>query len=160
MSEEKKESKDKAMLYALRVLGMRMHSEAELRKKFRIKNFSRSEIETAIEKLKNSKLINDLKFTEVYLEELRAKGLGDIQVKQKLKLRGLKDDLIDSVFEPEPYELQLEKALDLAQTKIDIDKPINAKDKNRIYSFLARKGFDFEICRSVVDNLKSEQELL
>ncbi len=157
--ENKEPVKNKALLYALRVIGIRMHSEAELTKKMVLKKHTSADIKETLDVLKKNRLINDVRFIEVYVEELRDKGVGNLQIVNKLKQRGITTTQIEENFEPENSTSQMERAMELAQSRMPSNGEFDNKVKNRIYNFLARKGFDFEICRTIVEKMDSNSSI-
>ena len=78
---DQKKEKDQALLYALKILSMRMHSEKELARKLHAKKFHPAEIHALIEKLKEQNLIDDSAFTKAYVEQLRNTATAAIRIK-------------------------------------------------------------------------------
>ncbi len=149
---------DKALLYALKLLSMRMHSEKELLKKLYAKKFPSGEIKALMEKLKEKKLISDSAFARAYTDQLRNKATGDVKIKFQLRRKGISDKTIEEHFDRESSEDQRKRALDLAQLKLKPGKERDQKEKKRIYDYLVRKGFDYEICRDVMGKLSNTKE--
>ncbi|MBI4971358.1 MAG: regulatory protein RecX [Candidatus Omnitrophica bacterium] len=150
--------KNQALVYALKLLGMRMHSEKELLKKLYAKKFPPAEIYALIEKLKERKLIDDSVFTRAYVDQLRNKATGDVRIRFQLKKKGLGEKIIEECFDKENREDQRKRALDLASLKIKPDKSADPKERKRIYDYLTRKGFDYEICRDVMGQLMKTKD--
>ena len=153
-----KKPKNKALLYALKLLSMRMHSEKELVNKLYAKKFSTAEIKDLVAKLKEKKLIDDSAFVRTYSDQLRYKAIGDVRIKFQLKRKGIKDKTIEEHFDKEAPIDQKKRALDLAQLKLRPGREKNPKEKKRIYDFLVRKGFDYEVCRDVIGKLMQTKE--
>jgi len=149
----KTKDQDKALLYALKLLSMRMHSEKELTKKLYAKKFHPAEIHALLEKLKERKLIDDSVFTRTYVDQLRNKATGDIRIKFQLKKKGLSEKTIENCFSKENADDQRKRALEIASLKLKPGKGADPKERKRIFDYLVRKGFDFEICRDVMGKL-------
>lgn len=138
-----------------------MHSEKELVKKLHAKKFHPAEIHALIEKLKDEKLIDDAVFTKAYVEQLRNRATGDIRIKFQLKKKGLGDKTIEESFSKEGRDDQKQRALELAELKLKPGKQKDLKERKRLFDYLVRKGFDFDVCRDVINQLmkmKDESE--
>lgn len=145
--------KDPAMVYALRLLSIRMRSEKELRNKLAEKKYPLERVHALIDRLKQAKLIDDSKFVRAYIEELRGKSRGDVRIRFELKRKGIREKTIEECFDKENREAQTERALELARSKSRLFKDFGQKEKKRLYDFLVRRGFEFEVCREVIENL-------
>ena len=148
-----KKEKDQALLYALKVLSIRMHSEKELTKKLYAKKFHPAEIHALIEKLKQEKLIDDSVFTRTYVDQLRNRATGDIRIKFELKKKGLGDKTIEEGFDKENRDDQKKRALEVAEQKLKPGKQQDLKERKRLFDYLVRKGFDYDVCRDVMNQL-------
>ncbi len=163
---------------ALRYLGKRPRSEKEVRdfleKRFLLlskkkklddesRNFFKPIQENVLNKLKSQKFVNDVEFAKGWIEQrtrVRPKGWRAIEF--ELRQKGINKNIIKNLEfkiknENEEYKLERNEkqlALDLAQKKIRTIKDLS-KEKiyQRIGGFLARRGFDMDIIRSVIDEV-------
>lgn len=130
------------------ILARRDHSEKELRKKLKDKNFQPAEIDRAIDFGKEQGWIPDspagaLALAEKTAATLRRKGKGSLYIKHYLQEKGLPP------VEADPSE-ELEKARELAHNKFsDIDK-MDRKEKAKVGRFLISRGFGLETVRKVI----------
>jgi regulatory protein len=132
--------------YAVKALGRRMRSEAELRRlmKPRVAPDVRGEaaIAAVVARLKEHGYLNDAAFAETYAR-LRQQNekLGQRRVKQDLKQKGIQDALIGETLEVR-YGHTNEEAL--AREHLErkrIRKPENEKETARIMRRLVAAGF-------------------
>lgn len=145
------EEAERAYQKALFLLERRDHTEAELRQKLKNKDFLQNSIDTAIERLKEYKFIDDRRFTEQYLRyhmgEQSRRSLA-----MKLLQKGIRSDLFEAVYgelmselDVSPEQEALKKAVRAALRKSERKGySINClpkEEKNRIVASLYRKGF-------------------
>ena len=132
--------------YAVKALGRRMRSEAELRRlmKARVAPDASGEaaIVAVVARLKEYGYLNDASFAETYAR-LRQQNekLGQRRVKQDLKEKGVADALITETLEAR-YGQTNEEAL--AREHLDrkrIRKPENPKETARVMRRLVGAGF-------------------
>lgn len=147
MTEEAKCAYQKALF----LLERRDHTEAELRQKLRNKDFLPESIDTAMERLKVYRFIDDRRFTEQYLRYHMGEQ-SKRTLSMKLLQKGIRADLFDSVygelvseFDVCPEQEALDKAVRAALRKSERrGYSINClprEEKNRIVASLYRKGF-------------------
>ena len=79
---------------ALELLAQREHSVTELRSKLTKATFDADEIHELINKLTQSGLQSDQRFTENYLRYRSQRGFGSQKIIAELKQRGVKNELI------------------------------------------------------------------
>ena len=132
--------------YAVKALGRRMRTEAELRRlmKARVEPDARGEaaIAAALARLKEHGYLNDASFTEAYAR-LRQENdkLGVRRVRQDLQQKGVHQDLIAETLDAR-YGQTNEEAL--AREHLErkrIRKPENEKEAARVMRRLVAAGF-------------------
>ena len=146
---------------ALHLLGRRHHSSHELKIKLRQKGYKPEFIEEIISELNSKGLLNDYEFASAFSDEnIRNKFWGKKKVESELFKRGIDREIISRVVEEKfPNENELDNALELGKKKlrlIQIRKTDPAKLRAKLYSFLISKGYDYEICKKVVEILTAE----
>jgi regulatory protein len=141
---------------ALRFLKIRPRSTAELKEKLKAKEYPSTEIETAVNDLAASGLLDDRAFTKSWINYRLARPFGFRRIIQELKAKGIDQEIIEQItaeikdsYDPE------NTALELAQRRWkrlpDID-PI--KKKKRVLDFLLRRGFEASVAIRVIKKLK------
>ena len=89
---------------ALGWISMREHSEAELRTKLKQKKIPPEDHESVIERLKQSKFLDDERFFDVRCRALLTRKQGRIRIKQDLRQKGVPWN--DSRFEEIEFEMR------------------------------------------------------
>ncbi len=86
--------------YALRVLGQRAHSAAELRQKLSRRAQSTTDVNAAMEKLGQYELTNDTKFSEAFASSrLQNQGFGRMRVLRDLRSKRVSSTVAEGAVE-------------------------------------------------------------
>ncbi len=134
------------------MLARQEYSEKNLRLKLLSKKFAETEIDAAIEKLKQKKYLNDAEICANQFENLyAAENLSVQQICAKLFQRGFDSELIQNQIPEDTSEHELNTARKFLGRKFS-GKILDAKIKLKMQQYLASKGFDFEIIRAAVEN--------
>lgn len=153
LTEEKKRVKENAFRY----LAGRAHSEKELRTKLLHKGYDEKLVSEVISELKEQKFIDDLEFALSYARSrMLNKPMGERLLRRELWQKGINEAHIQKAVE-EAYSKkeQAEFARDLVKSRKTRNRDLETeKRKKRLYDFLLRRGFDWDIAKEVV-----EQEL-
>jgi regulatory protein len=135
-------------------LSYRVRSEKEIRDKLKLKEISSGTIEKTILHLKELKLLDDEEFArQLVKEKLSSKPAGKAVLKQKLYQKGVHADIINRV---------LEESINDTNEKDFVKEIFNkyfhkvkgldiVKQRKKMFDYLARKGFDFEIIKEVIN---------
>lgn len=94
-----KTNKYTAVNYLLYLLSKRDYSEQELRQKLKQKEYELTEIDAAIEKAQANQWQSDERFCTTFIRYRSMQGIGPRRLKQELKLKGVKDWLINQELE-------------------------------------------------------------
>jgi len=135
------EENQKAYDYAMFLLNLRLRTEGELREKMRSKKYESGVVDEVIKRLKDLHYIDDQRFAEVYLENLKKyKSWGFYGIKKKLMEKRLPMPLIESVLsEGFSEEEELEVAKKFIK-KYEV-RSKNQDEKAKAARKLAAKGF-------------------
>ncbi len=138
---------------AMDFLSYRIRTNAEIRKKLRSKKLSESIIEKVIEHLTDLGLLNDEEFArQLITEKIKRKPIGRKLLKQKLFEKGVPavtgELVMDKIFSTVDEKQMAVWNFTKYYKKIK-DKEINER-KRRVFDYLARKGFDFDIVNEVI----------
>lgn len=149
------------------LFSIRQRSEKEVRDYLKLRNFKlkikdREEIsdlviDSLIEKLKETELINDLEFAKAWIESRRRSKQKSLRViKMELSQKGINREIIEEalrlvdtrsgqVSEEDLAKLALEK-------KMRIWKNLPEQEfKKKAYEFLLRKGFEYSVIKEVIE---------
>ncbi|NQU95277.1 MAG: regulatory protein RecX [Candidatus Omnitrophica bacterium] len=147
----KKNKDDKAAGYAYRLLSIRPRSEKELRGRLFKKGFGQAVVCEVISSLKDKKIIDDLKFSRLWIESrMRTSPKGDMLLRKELAGKGVAPLTIDKALSEKSGNEGVVVAT-LAQKKIkSLEKLPKPEAKRKLFSFLARRGFSFGVIEEVI----------
>lgn len=140
----------------LRILRIRLHSTAELKKKLSLKKFKSSTIEKAIMKAVETGLTNDNISAQSYKNELSAKGYGSLRIKEAFRRKGFSKEVIEDFISEDNKESDNEKenARNIFDKKISFllkNKNLQKqKIKEKIFRFMQGKGYSNDIIFSLM----------
>jgi len=135
-------------------LARREHSDFELKAKLKRKVSSIEELERQIEKLKDEGLIDNQRFSEVYIRSRLSKGFGPTRITQELIQRGVKEKDFIGILESMNWtELAHQVLLKKSKGKEIKDKKIEIKLKQ----FLNYRGFNFYQIEEAIEILKRNE---
>ena len=137
---------------ALRLLGTREHSRAELERKLQPFEQSPGELARALDELQHKGFIDERRVLESVLHR-RAAGFGAARIRQELQRKGLAQDVIHEAVR----DLQgsdLERALALWRKRFGLQGapsgPDGAREMARQARYLASRGFSGEVIQRVL----------
>jgi regulatory protein len=150
----------KAKLSAVRLLGFRAQSVAEMREKLLRQGFAEGVVRRVVSELRDQGYLNDQRFAlEFVRSQLLHKPCGRFMLTAKLKDHGLGDDLINNALDK---ELSAEKEKELARQlainkkkefRIQLSK-LSPLQKGKLGRYLASRGFAADLVWEVIEELK------
>ncbi len=145
---------DRAKEKAFFLLTYRDHSVYELKVKLRKRDFDEKVIDKTVEYLLENRYLDDKKFSEIYLNELlNTKRSGMMIIRKKLFQKGLSRELINNLLNDLDDEIFHNNCLFYLQKKKKLlEKNHDENIKNKLYNYLSRKGFRYEIILNVFEN--------
>ena len=153
-----RENHFRARFTALNFLSYRDRSEHEMRVRLQKSKHSESAIESTIDYLKSSRLLNDASFAITYAEgRFRSGGYGPVRVRHDLRKKGIDDASIEQAIEEVYSEVEdlMTTARDLGRRrweKLSREKD-DRKRRKKVYDHLARRGFPYAVVRTILDEL-------
>ena len=138
---------------AYRCLTYRPRSRAEIIQKLQDKEFKEEIIEAVLAGLARLGYVNDRQFADQWAQSrIRLRGFGRRRIEQELRNKGIDREIIREVFAGIYIgEMEIETAKLVAEKKINTMKSIDRETRRRrLAGFLERKGFSFEIIRTVL----------
>jgi regulatory protein len=138
--------------FALKQISYSSKTSFEIRKKLRDKGFSDENIEKTIDFLKEYALVDDQAYVKSYVNDksnisLRSKN----KIFYKLKAKSIPEVTIEKYLANISDQEEYQKAKKLGSRKAKNDKSF--ENKQKVYRFLAGRGFSFDIISKVVDDL-------
>jgi len=148
---------------AFRLLGRRLHSASELRRKLWNKDYEQKLIDEVIEDLQKNGYLDDIEFIRAFVaEKIKSKNWSIKKIKAELFKRGIATKLIDEMFSEGQTESDLESAMKLAKKKYEVLMKRNLEPKelrNKLSTYLFSRGFDYDLIKEICNKLlKAEPE--
>lgn len=140
---------------ALNFISYRIRSKKEVYTKLKKEDVPEEHIDKIISKLEEDEYINDYRFAKAFFEsKTRINKWSNKRIEYELIQKGISKDIINE-FSLNFKELEFENAMDLVEKKITQweNKFEGFKLKNKIYTFLSSKGFDYSIIEKVISEL-------
>jgi regulatory protein len=138
---------------AIKLISRRDMSESALRASLEKAGYSGNDIEPAVQRLIENKVIDDLKCAKRIVELHSNAERGRLAFSRLLTSKGFKRDVIDAALEPLNYSQQTESAARLKQRLKGryTDKPTR-ETKAKLSQALSRRGFAWDIISHVMDS--------
>ena len=150
-----KRAKDKALKY----LRYKMRSKKQVIKKLEELDFPQNVINKVIKILEKYNYINDEEFAKAFIKDkMNLKGYGTFKISYDLKMLGIDEDIFKKYLYSEEFVNEEEKATSLLLKRlkgISIEN-IDYKEKQKLYSYLARRGFSYDSINKAFNNLLKE----
>jgi regulatory protein len=143
---------EKAKKAAFQLLGRRAYTRKEIRDKLYKRGFRKAVVEETLSTLQRIRAIDDRDFAARFVEErLRLRPAGQLVLRRDLARRGVDADLIEETLAKVFGDLNVEAvAFRLLSARRSRYLQLNRnKAMNRMYSFLARRGFSPDVVGSV-----------
>lgn len=140
---------------ALNFISYRIRSKKEVYDKLRKDNVSKEHIDKIISKLEEDGYIDDYRFTKAFFElKTEINKWSNRKIEYELINKGIDKNIIDK-FSFNFKELEFKNAKDLVEKKLPQweNKFEGFKLKNKIYTFLSSRGFDYSIIERVIGEL-------
>ena len=132
---------------ALNILGRRSYSEYELRQKLQQKGYVIEQIDDVINRLLTYDYVNDRKLAKnLFQKYLQVNKYSFNNIVCKLKQHGLSDDIIKDTTSTYDSEEEWRSALKIVNNRF---KSLDDMTKEKIYRFLATRGFSTSIIHRV-----------
>jgi regulatory protein len=155
------EGREKTQRIALELLGVRDRSVREMRQRLAKRGCEAADIDTVVQGLEASGLLDDHKFVRRWIETRRERRPeGEPKVRRDLLRRGIPKSVIDQILAELDEDLGTDdEALDLLRRNRARYAGLEAmKAQRRMFGYLARRGFDPETTRQAVERAWSEME--
>ena len=153
--------KKTAVEYAAYLLGVRMYSTAELRKKMLAKEYPFPEIRSVIEDFTRKGYLNDALYAENLSSSLAARGDGKRKIAGKLRMKGIAPELIEDTLEKLDSEVTEEEAAWQALQKKRsalLRESDPQKRKEKAVRYLSGHGFSAGAAFTVWERFLHERE--
>lgn len=145
---------------ALRLLGYRARSRAELRGRLLQKGYDPGLVEEVLAGLERSGLINDAEFSESWVRaRTGSRPMGRSRIAAELRGKGVDRELIDEALRGLEPDVELDLALAVGRRKIaQLRTADGPTARRRLGLALMRRGFPPDVCRRALDLLIQADE--
>lgn len=144
---------------ALKYIGHRDHTVAEMRKYLKEKGYSSDEVEPLISSLKEMKYLDDQEYCRKYIPYSIRKGKGMHRIKRELMNKGIDPSVIDQAEEEEREEgeslglSEYERALGQARKTV-LHEELTEKLLGKVGRRLSTLGYSADTIYRVIRELK------
>ena len=138
-----KRAKDKALKY----LGYKMRSKKQVITKLEQNDFPPNVINKVINILEKYNYINDEDFAKAFIKDkLNLNGYGIFKISYDLKILGIEEEIYKKYLYNDKFINEEQKAKDLLLKKLKGKniQDLDYKEKQKIYAYLARRGFSYD----------------
>lgn len=143
---------NRAKNFALGKISYAQKTSFEIEKILKNNNFSNESIQKTIDFLNEYGILNDELFVKSYVSDKHnISRWSKNKIRYSLKAKKISDELIEKYLEIINDEQEYEKAYNFALKKARNDFSI--ENKQKVYRYLAGKGFEFDIINKVVGEL-------
>lgn len=152
----------KARESALRLLGYRDRTVSEIRKRLIGNDFPEDIVEEVIDQLSRIGYLDDEKFSREWVRSRTvSKPMGKARLNWELRAKGVEQPMVEEALESLDDSAEYELALAAARKKVEKADPNDKAFRNRLVSFLRRRGFGWEAIARVLDELcPGDQDLM
>jgi regulatory protein len=149
-----------AWISSLRLLEATPKTRKELSKKLLDKGYDASVVEETLDKLESQGFLSDLHYAKNLTAKLtQGKPSGRRKISFEMKRHGVPAKIQEEVLSELTAEDESERALELAKPKwLSLQRYPEDKRKKRLFDFLMRRGFDYQIVRDAMSKLKIEDD--
>ncbi len=151
-----RDAQERAHEDALRYLSYRARSAAEIGRYLAGRQFPPEVVEAELQRLREIGLVDDVAFARAWVEDREQfRPRSPRALRQELRQKGLDEETIAQAItgiDPETSAYEAARARAARLGSLDY-----RQFRHRLGAFLARRGFDYEVIRTVVDRLWREE---
>lgn len=154
----KEDNYEKCKEYSLKVLERSYKSEKQIIDKLKEKGFLENEISRTVTFLKEYNFIDNNKLANMFAKD-KIKKYGVKKIKYDLKNKGFTDEEIEQSLETINIDEMKKAAIDLGRKKYNLLLKKESdlyKIKNKLYSYLASRGYDYSLIKDVEEEIVKE----
>ena len=157
MESDKKLQRAKNNAYSL--LRSRPRSEYEIRNRLKLKGYDADTVDSVVADISRTGNIDDAKFARLWVESrMHSNPMGDIVLRRELQEKGVSAPIIEATLaeQAKSYD-EYKVAFSMARERFGRLKKLDrAKAMKRLYDFLLRRGFGFDIVQRIIDAVIDE----
>lgn len=152
------DERDKAYNQAIRFLGFRPRSQAEIERHLREKKYSPEVVTETVERLRREQYLDDEAFARFWLENReRFRPRGRQALRYEMRQKGLPGDVIETTLNELDED---ESAWTAVENKLSRWKNLDELSfKQKVMAFLSRRGFNYEIASQTANRAWASLDL-
>ena len=141
--------------YIFRLLKIRLYSEKEILEKLKKRKFAEDVTRQTIRYFKQLGLIDDRQFAQKWISARLAKPTGPQRIQLELKQKGIDPEILrEELTQATKNYSEKEMAEQLAKKRALLYRDLEEmKKKQRIYRYLAYRGFNLEVIQQVLKEI-------
>lgn len=150
---------ERAVTAALTFVSYRPRSEREVRDRLRLRDFSQPAIDQAVERMRGWEYLNDEEFARWWVENRgEHRPRGKRLLAGELRTKGVSSEVINEVLEAAEID-EFPAALEVARKRMNSLSGLEQQaQERRLGSYLARRGYGWDVVGPVLKTLFSEAE--
>ena len=151
----------RARAVAFRYLSYRERTATEIRRRLRRDDYAPTVIDDVVHDLEKAGYVNDRDFAIKYAAgRFETRGHGPMRVRSDLRRKGVKraavEDALEEVYSENDAVFERARQMgDKRWSRLANESDV-LKRKKKVYDYLARRGFSFEMARRIVEELSAE----
>ena len=145
------DEKGKALAKAVKYIGSNLKTEKQLRDYLKKKEYNFATIDYVMDKLKEYDYLNDENFAKAYILTY-SKKYGKLKLKSQLKMKGIKDSVIENLLE----DVQSD-SIDIVAKKYMKNKDLTYEKLQKLMRLLYSRGYECDDINSCVNRLKGDK---
>ena len=150
---------DDAYEAALTILDYSMKTSRQMRDKLRAKGYLDDVIDAVVQRLEASKLLDDEYVARRLMENMTSSGRGKLALRQKLRQKGISEEIEQSVMEDVSSEDQDAACLEAAHKLFRKYASLEPREqKQKLSRALASRGFGWDSVSYAIEKLIRESE--
>jgi regulatory protein len=151
------DQKEQALQRALNLISYRPRSEMEVRNNLKKHQIPEETITEVVTRLRETGILNDQQFAETWIENRGAfRPRSKLALRIELKQKGVGEEIIEETLANVNDE---EQAYEAGQKKARQLRTMDEQEfKRKLFGFLARRGFNYEVTSLVVKKLWEEKK--
>lgn len=151
------ETARKARESAMRLLSFRDRTKSEIRKRLLGSDFPEDIVEEVIDQLSRVGFLDDEKFTRDWVKSrTTSKPMGRARLVWELRAKGVEQPTVEEALEDRDEDTEYGLALELARKKAEKSDTGDPSLRNKLASFLRRRGFGWDAIARALDDLSPE----
>ncbi len=140
---------ERCYITALRILGYRFNSEAELRRKLTRKKFEKEIIDATLIRLRAEKWLDDERFAGAFVRTRSRRRIGAKRIVLELRAAGVDDDVAERAV-AENVDGEAERARVEAIIRRRADALETPEGRKKLAAYLLKQGYDAALIRESI----------